>query len=171
MNKLIAPVLGLVVAAVSVALLFSHTKQSALEQENTSLRKQLEALTAAQPVSDANPGFDSSSTSRESTDTELVRLRGEITNLRREQQELQKLRAENQTLRTQTQSHSSSQTTPTDPTAPKKLSRNNWTFSGFANPESALQSLLWAGASGDLRHRPRRPHPRTNRPHENGGQP
>ena len=148
MKKLVVPTLVLAVFAVGVGLVFSRVKQSSLEQENQSLREQLENLTAGRPLTPATV-TEAPPPERDTTDTELVRLRGEITNLRRDQQELQKLRAENQTLRAQNETRSSSQTAPADPAAPKKLSRNDWTFSGFANPESALQSLLWAGASGD----------------------
>src|SRR6185436_13115116 len=32
---------------------------------------------------------------------------------------------------------------------PRSYPRENWSFTGYADPESALQSVLWAGASRD----------------------
>src|SRR5687768_15061461 len=110
MNKLVVPVLGVAVLAVSVGLVFSRVKQSSLEDENRSLRAQLENLTAGRPLGAATV-TEAPASERETTDSELIRIRGEITNLRREQQELQKLRIENQTLRAKNESRAQSEFT------------------------------------------------------------
>ena len=145
MNKLVVPALVFAVVAVSVGLVFSRVKQSSLEQENKSLREQVENLTAGRPLTPATV-TETPAPDRDTTDSELIRLRGEITNLRREQQEVQKLRAENQTLRTQNETRSQPMS---EIAVPQSHPRASWTFAGFDKPESALQSLLWAGASGD----------------------
>jgi hypothetical protein len=153
MNKLLTPTLALIALALTITLLFSHVKQSNLEEENRSLRKQLENLTADRPLASATTSASDPSTApnldRETTDTELVRLRGEVTNLRREKQELEKLRAENQTLRAQNEDLSAKQPRLSEIPIPKTYPRENWAFTGFADPESAIQSLLWAGANGN----------------------
>jgi hypothetical protein len=33
----------------------------------------------------------------------------------------------------------------------RELPKESWTFAGYADPDSALQSTLWAGISGDAR--------------------
>lgn len=153
MKRLLLPIFILASISLAIALLFIHTKATNLEEENITLRKRLEDFTAAQPQalssSDANAANDA--TTRQTTDGELVRLRGEVTQLRRDQQQIEKLRAENHTLRAQNESRAATQSNPPSPDAAlKTFPRENWTFAGFSNPESALQSALWAGASGDM---------------------
>lgn len=149
MKTVSVPILATVAIGLVIMLAFSRVTQSNLEEENRGLRKQLEELTA--PRDDSQAGSSVVRAAEPLPETaieELNRLRGEVSNLRAQKQQLEQLRVENETLRArnETTARSASQT----PSADGKIyHRNNWTFSGFGDPRSALQSLLWAGASGD----------------------
>jgi hypothetical protein len=87
---------------------------------------------------------------------ELIRLRGEVTRLRQQVRDLAGLRAEHQRLRaslglppetTNAVSPTASGATGTGaapPSSARYLRRQDAQFAGFASPEAALQSLLWA---------------------------
>jgi hypothetical protein len=153
MKNVFLPILSLATIGLAIALAFSHLKQSGLEEENRGLRHQLEALSAARAESVPNAAAaNSQQTQTEPADSEIVRLRGEVTNLRREKAELEKVRAENQKLLAQAKARA--QTTDpghdlSDVKIPGSHPREKWSFTGYADPESALQSVLWAATSSD----------------------
>jgi hypothetical protein len=72
-----------------------------------------------------------------------------VTTLRREKEEFEKLRAENQKLRASQAAAAAGQPQLTDIKIPKAYPRENWAFTGYADPEAAMQSVLWAAASRD----------------------
>ena len=71
---------------------------------------------------------------------ELLRLRGEAGALRRQTRELEAVRAENR------QAHAAGGAATAD-----YWPRGSWAFTGYANPDTALQSYLWAANKGDLK--------------------
>jgi hypothetical protein len=112
-------------------------------EENLVLQQQIDRL--AQPgeqtrlVNATNPAPASAALTEEQF-LELLRLRGEIGVLRQQTGEVAKLRVENQRL------HSAQP----EPSAPGDYTlKSSWAYTGYADPESAFQSTLWASASGD----------------------
>src|ERR1035441_4170953 len=72
---------------------------------------------------------------------ELLRLRGEAGVLRQQTKELETLREENRQARAALASGLNTNYWP----------RDSWAFAGYASPDAALQSSLWAGSKGDLK--------------------
>ncbi len=74
---------------------------------------------------------------------ELLRLRGEVGVLRSQQKEVQMVQAENrQLLLARDQGPS--------PAAQDSFPKETWAFAGYADPESAFKTLIWAMSKGDL---------------------
>jgi len=78
--------------------------------------------------------------------SDLLKLRGEVGMLRRQTNELGTLV---QTLQSTGRQGSSAANTPQGSAEPTHFPREAWTFAGFATPEAAIQSCLWAKTSGD----------------------
>ena len=79
--------------------------------------------------------------------SELLKLRGEVGNLRRQTNELNKLQAENRRLRSSPRQGTSG-SAPASDSVPKE----SWAFAGYADPESAFQSVVWARSRGDVQN-------------------
>jgi len=80
------------------------------------------------------------------SNTELLKLRGEIGMLRKQSETTAKLERENGILR-----EAQNQTEKNQPEeAPTHFAKESWTFAGFATPEATLQSLVWAQTRNDL---------------------
>jgi hypothetical protein len=78
---------------------------------------------------------------------ELLKLRGEVGALRRQSNDLVNITKENQQLRSQLSAASKSPASP----SPQKFPRESWAFAGYADPESAFQSAIWAMSQNDAR--------------------
>jgi Domain of unknown function (DUF4878) len=81
---------------------------------------------------------------------ELPRLRGEAQQLRKSINELARLRDENQQLKARSAAASSAASHPPD-SGETSVKRENWAFAGYASPDAALQSTIWAASQGDLK--------------------
>jgi hypothetical protein len=80
---------------------------------------------------------------------EIPKLRGEVSRLRLGVKEAEKLRAENQKLRESLQASAvAALPAPTTPGATDQFPRATWTFSGYATPDAALVSAIWAMREG-----------------------
>ncbi len=80
---------------------------------------------------------------------ELLRRRGEAVSLRNQTNELARLKQEYPQFRSSRVIDQNYQTAAPRPEAivPKEA----WTFAGYATPEAALQSLMWAKSKGDVK--------------------
>lgn len=148
---------GLLLA--SLALLFAERgKVTALREETRRLR---EELTAAQRLGSTQgngpDGQQNQELERLRTEAlEVHKLRNEVSQLRTGAKELARLKTENQQLRaTPRQFQSTPRTDATaSPAATSKegfYAKEDWTFTGYATPETALQSVVWAMREGDTR--------------------
>ena len=154
MTKLQSTIVGAVVIA-GVATPLVLQQQSKLRAENDSLHKQIEQLAQVQTDNDrlSNSLAEAASSQKLASNqlSELLRLRGEVAGLRGQTNEFKKLEAENQRLRSsfaaRTAAKSSSQTATTEEAVPKE----SWAFVGYADPESAFQSTVWAMSHGDVK--------------------
>ena len=155
MTKLQAGLVSAVVIAGAATPLVIH-EQSKLREENLALRQQTnqlasltaenERLTELLAKTNVSPAIPQEQLS------ELLRLRGEVGELRRATNEVAKLRAENQQLRSvaassPTRSSARGQTSGSQGSLPQE----SWAFAGYADPESAFQTTLWAGSRGDAK--------------------
>ena len=148
--------LGLALLAAALAgAVIGWKNVGQLRAENAALRAELEAL-HAQGTANAEAGHQQQEQELQrlrQDAQELVRLRGEVARLRGGAQDSDRLRAENQRLQTQLQQwRSTAGAAPTAPPAnasPEQFPKESWTFSGYATPEAALVSAIWAMKEGD----------------------
>jgi len=81
---------------------------------------------------------------------ELLRLRGEVSELRVASQDAAKLRAKLQQLNAQNlQLRSNSVTTANSAAPSDQFPKESWNFAGYATPDAALVSAIWAMKEGD----------------------
>jgi len=148
MAKLRLSLIG-TIAIVGVAAFLVLQEQWKLREENRLLRQQMEQLQVGNDhlsklLAQAN---NAEKLPNEQT-SELLRLRGEVANLRRQTNELARLQVENQRLHASLlASKAGTQTAQTLESLPKE----SWSLVGYADPESAFQSALWAMSQGDAK--------------------
>lgn len=130
---------GLVVQAIRYSALRKANQQ--LELRIAELRTQLAA-----PDQPAAPVASTGITEEEHI--ELLRLRNQAAQLRTATNELQQLRAQVSQLRASRQTTGASGAADAD-AAGEVVSREAWSFAGYATPEAALQSILFATTQGD----------------------
>ncbi len=154
MTKLQSAIVGAVVIA-GVATPLVIQQQSKLRQENESLRKQAEQLAPVQADNErlSNLVAETASSQKVASNqlSELLRLRGEVAGLRSQSDEMKKLAAENQRLRSSLASGSAAKHGAQTGSAEDTLPKESWAFVGYADPESALQSMVWAMTHGDTK--------------------
>ena len=136
----------------TIWLAAEHQARLRLGEENTALRQQLDRMASLVAENERLSNFlaqaKSPRTLPDDRLKELLRLRGEVGVLREQAQELETLREENRQARTALASgHQTSNAAATANYWP----RGSWAFAGFASPEAALQSSLWAASKGDLK--------------------
>ena len=130
-------------------------KAASLRQENQRLTTELEAL--KQQLA----GFSEDQTRKQEADSrkaaadaqELVKLRGEVSRLRSSATDAEKLRSEVGALRTQNrdlraQPPMAETSAPASTATTDQFPRQSWTFSGYASPDAALVSAIWAMKEG-----------------------
>jgi RNA polymerase sigma factor (sigma-70 family) len=154
LTKLKAGVLGaLVVAGAGTTLVLQHQSQSALRDENLALRQQVEQFAAIQADNArlSNQLANASQSAAFSKDqlSELMRLRGEVGQLRNQKNEIDKLGADNRQLRSGQNARSAAP--PEEAAGQDYFPKDSWAFVGYATPESAFQSTVWALRNGDVK--------------------
>ena len=141
----------LLVAALAAAFLEWKTIQQ--------LRAELEALRAeTQAVHDQRAAAEEALSRAREAELQRLRaeaqdvhkLRNEVRQLRTGASEAEKLRAENQQLRVAASAvATSAATSPAPAAAGNNFPKENWAFSGYATPEAALVSAVWAMKEGN----------------------
>ena len=152
--KLVLQILtaGLFLAGLGL-LVTERGRVAALRTENERLRGE---LAAAQRSIDSIKAQQNRELEQLRTEvSEVHKLRNEVTQLRAGAKTTEQLRAENQRLRgadRQLQAAPKAGTTP-PATVPQEgyYAKENWAFSGYATPEAALQSVVWAMREGDTK--------------------
>jgi hypothetical protein len=148
---------GLLLASLAVHVVERH-RISCLRQVNEGLREELAA--AQQSIS--AKGTDQSGPQNEELERlraearEVHRLRDEVSQLRAGVKEADQFRTENQRLRgtgRPLQAAPSTGVAAPSATASQEgyYTKENWAFTGYATPEAALQSVIWAMREGDTR--------------------
>jgi hypothetical protein len=146
---------GVFLASLIVHLV-ERRRISSLRQVNDGLRDE---LAAAKQLVDAKSGDPRGAEELERLRTEareVHKLRNEVSQLRAGVKEADELRAENQRLRSAGKPLPAAPGTGANgPSAPASqegyYAKESWAFSGYATPEAALQSVIWAMREGDLR--------------------
>jgi RNA polymerase sigma factor (sigma-70 family) len=153
LTKLKTAALGaLVVVGAGTTIVLQQQTQSRLHHENLALQAQVEQFAALQSeyarLSNQLAKVSQSGALSKDQLSELMRLRGEVGQLRNERKELEKLRAENRPRSTPGPRPAAQPETPTEQ---NDFPKESWAFVGYADPESAFQSTVWALSNGDVK--------------------
>jgi RNA polymerase sigma factor (sigma-70 family) len=132
---------ALVVAGVVTPLVLQHLSLVKLREQNQALQQQGELAaqlsTENARLSNLVAQASSARTQDDARLSELLRLRGEVGLLRKLTNELGRLKEENR---------SPAVTPQPEAVVPKE----SWAFAGYATPEAALQTVMWAMKQGDV---------------------
>lgn len=147
MTKLKAGIIGaLLLAGAAIPFAIQHQAQVGLREENQTLSHRVDRLAAENDrLSNLLAQAGSSQALSKDQLSELMKLRGEVGRLRERVKVLEKPRvagAGRGSPNTQPRPE-----TAKEDTIPKEL----WAFSGYATPETALQSVAWAMSKGDVK--------------------
>jgi hypothetical protein len=136
MTKLKLAAGAIVIAALGTSLVLEQHAQARLRQDNQALRLELDRSTRLSAENQRLASLTDTAARRESPLDELTRLRAEAARLRQQQGQLASIRA--------------IQTAPHSPApASDYLLKGAYTNAGFTDPDSTLQTMMWAGTTHD----------------------
>jgi hypothetical protein len=148
----IAAVIGL-----AIWLAVEHQARLNLGEDHKALEQQLDQMAGliarneqlSNLVARANPAQSLA----DDQSRELLRLRGAVGVLRRQTRELEVVRDENRQARAALESGLKTQSAGVANAAATAdyWPRDSWAFIGYASPDAALQTSLWAANHGDLK--------------------
>ena len=145
---------AVVVGGIATPLVMQYQSRAELREARAMLLNQNEQIAAqeaqAQRFSNQLAQANNSGRLRTGEAGELLRLRNEVGALRRQTNDLAKLQADNIRLRATAASTARAAATQTKANQ-DILDRESWAFVGYANPESAFQSAIWAMSKGDAK--------------------
>jgi hypothetical protein len=144
-NSVITSMLSVAaVVGMAVWLAVEHQAWLRAGQEHTALEQQADEMTGLMAENERMSNLVAQANRPQSLpddqSLELLRLRGEVGLLRRQTRELEAVRNENLQAR-------GGGAAPTAGYWP----RGSWAFAGYASPDAALQSYLWAANNGDTK--------------------
>jgi hypothetical protein len=135
-----------VLAAFIVLIGWVQQRATALDKESAGLTSKIQALEKALAQATAARNDQSASSLTQSDKLELMRLRNEVTQLRSSNAALAKIESENARLRTELLSARAAD--PNNGAPPGSIARDQWSFRGYATPDAAYVSALWAMKEG-----------------------
>ena len=145
---------GVCVAAIiglAIWLAVEHRARLRLGEEQKALEQQLKQMAGLiaenAQLSNVVARAKSAQSLSDDQSRELLRLRGEVGLLRQQSQELETVRTENRQARAALESSLKTQSAATADYWP----RDSWAFTGYASPDAALRTSLWAANNGDLK--------------------
>ena len=138
MTKLKLAAGAIVIAGVGTTLVLERQAQAELRQDNQALRQKVEQSARLTDENQRLSSLITTATPRESPLDELTRLRAEAASLRRQQAQMASTRAAQIAQRSPV---------PTKDYLPKAA----YAYAGFADPDSALQTMMWAGSTRDAK--------------------
>jgi hypothetical protein len=144
---------AMVVAGVMTPWVIQRQAQSRLLEENQALRvkaEQVDSLLAENSrLSNLVTQAETLAPSREEVSAELLRLRGEVGRLRQQESEAKKLQADTRRLQKAAAGPGAAEHSNAEDLN-IQLPKDVWAFAGYATPEAALQTVMWARREGDL---------------------
>lgn len=147
-------ILPAMVIGLAIGLALEHQARLKLAGEHRDLQAQLQAMAdlAARNGQLSNQLAQASERKPLTPEqlTELLRLRGQVGVLRQQKSELEKARTENQQVHTVLARYLEMAAGTNSAATPGYLPQGSWTNTGYASPEDALQTTLWAGYNGDV---------------------
>jgi hypothetical protein len=138
------------VAGLSIWLSVEHRARLRLGEEHQALEPQVdqmaELIARNEQLSNRLTQASRPQSLPDSQSREVLRLRGAVGVLRQQLTELETARAENRQARAALASGAGKAAASAD-----YWPRDSWAFAGFASPDAALQSSLWAANQGNLK--------------------
>ena len=138
MTKLKLAAGAIVIAGFGTTLVLERQAQAELRQDNQALRQEVEQSAGLHAENQRLSSLITPATPRESPLDELTRLRAEAASLRQQHAQMASTRA------AQTAQRSSAP--PSD-----YLPKAAYAYAGFTDPDSALQTMMWAGSTRDAK--------------------
>jgi hypothetical protein len=147
---------GGAVLGLAVWLAIEHQTRVGLEREQQTLQQRLPEMAlliaSNQQLSNLLVQGKSSQPLTEDQSRELLRLRGEAGLLRQQIRELQAVRDQNPKAHEALESDLKNQSAGAASAATADYwPQDSWAFKGYATPDAALQSSLWAANNGDVK--------------------
>jgi hypothetical protein len=143
------------VAGISIVWWTQHEARTKLTEENRALRQRIEQLSRLEQANDQLSNMvavaEGSQAAVKEQLNELLKLRGEVGSLRRVTNELGQVKADNQRLKASLASAGGQNTTGELEPSSGGLPRESWAFAGYRDPDSALQTTLWAMSQGNAK--------------------
>ena len=144
-NSAVTSVLSVAaVVGLAIWLAVVHQARVRLGEEHKALEQQLGQMASLIATNEQLSNLVAQASRRQSLpedqSRELLRLRGEVGVLRQQSHELESVRNEN----LQARAAGAAATADYWP-------RGSWAFAGYASPDAALRSSLWAANNGDLK--------------------
>ena len=144
------------VAVLAIWVAVEHLARLTVAEEHQALKQQLDQMTCLIARNEQLSNVVAKATPPQSLPDdqtrELLRLRGVLGVLRQQTRELQTVRDENRQARVAPESSLRSQNGATNAAATADYwPRDSWAFTGYASPDAALQTSLWAANHGDLK--------------------
>jgi len=152
MTKLKAAVLGALVIGAGTTVVLQHQSNAKLRDENLSLLQKYEQFTGLQAENARLSNLLANARQAESATrdqlSELQRLRGEVALARNQKTELDKAREDNRRLRSAAKVPAPQ---PEAAAAQDDFPKEAWAFAGYATPEAAFRSTVWALSNGEVK--------------------
>ena len=144
---------SVLVLTASIVAVVNWRKAALFAGDNEELRSRIESLELEAASTDRvlEIARGHSDKLRDQT-TELMRLRNEVTQLRVEKNAVEPLKVENEKLKNEVgelRSRAGVDGKGPGTAQPAQFPRESWSFSGYASPESALVSAIWAMKEGN----------------------
>jgi RNA polymerase sigma factor (sigma-70 family) len=156
MGKLQISFMSVVLAGgVTAPLIVHYRAQAELREANAALKTRDDELSAqsaeSQRLSNLLAHAADAQQLSAAQEAELLRLRSEVGSLRRQTNELANLQLENQRLHAAARNPARPASSTQAKGAQDLIQRESWAFAGYADPESAFQSAVWAMGNGDAK--------------------
>jgi len=143
---------GCLLAGALAVVIFQKSAISRARQENSDLHQVRDEAARLEQENQSAAELrlqNEASESQRNSHQELLKLRNEVRQLRVQSSEVEKLHQENQRLASTIKSLSTGKP-PSFAEMEGYMPKEAWSHSGFATPEAALQTLLWAVREGQI---------------------
>jgi RNA polymerase sigma factor (sigma-70 family) len=150
-TKLKIAVGAVVVAGIGTTVVLQHQTQAGLRAENEVLKARISQSAARVDENQRLSNLPAPADTAASQLEELLRLRREAALLREQKQERDKSQTESRRSRSQPGGSNAGSLSPNErwPNVIRDLPKESWTYAGYADPDTAFQSFLWASNSKD----------------------
>ena len=140
----------LVIVGVVVSFWEQHQYRSRLHEDDQLVRQYVAQLTAEnERLSNLLAKIKGSDSLTGDQQSELLRLRSKVSELLRQQRENEKSRAAPAKIEPKPAAEDA--VPPKETAAQPGIPRESWAFVGYQTPQNALQSVMWAMNTGDVR--------------------